>query len=279
MLELFNSLCINMKKDKLAFACAIYLALITLLSIVIPIISPYNYYSHDPDNIFLQPFTKGHLFGTDDFGRDIFVRVWEGSRISLMIGIMAALFQTAIGVLYGATAGIAGGIIDEIMMRIIDVVNSVPNIVIVVLITVVMGRNEFTIIFALSILGWTSMARVIRAQTFLLKEMEFVKAAKVLGAGKKHIIIRHIIPNCMGPVLVNLMFSIPGAIFAESFLSFLGLGIELPKASCGTLAYEGYKYIGTYPWLILIPLVFIGVTMISFNILGDAARDALDSKI
>lgn len=256
----------------------LFLVLVAVLSFIIPKVSSFDYYSHDLDGKFLPPFKGGHLFGTDEFGRDLFVRVWYGARISLTIGIFAALTQTIIGVIYGGLAGISGGLTDEIMMRIADIFYSVPNLIVVILITVVMGSSEFSIILALSITEWTGMARVVRGQTLLLREMEFIHAARALGAGEKHIFIKHILPNSVGPILVNLMLSIPSAIFAESFLSFLGLGVKLPKASWGTLANDGYRYITSYPWLLLIPLGFIALTMISFNILGDSLRDKFDSK-
>lgn len=267
-------------KNRIAGACAIFLGIIILLAIVVPVVSPYDYYSHDAGSKFLSPMAGGHWFGTDEFGRDLFVRIWQGARISLAIGVLTAMIQMVIGTIYGGTAGILGGMVDEVMMRIADAVYSVPNLIIVILITVVMGNSEFSIIFALSITDWTAAARVVRGQTLVLKEMEFVQSAKVLGAGRGRIMLRHILPNCRGPILVNLMFSIPAAIFAESTLSFLGLGIKPPGASWGTLVNEGFKYtnISYHPWVIFIPLFFIAITMISLNILGDAVKQALDSK-
>lgn len=260
----------KIKGNKAAAVSMTFLLLVAFFSIVVPVLSPFDYLSHDLDSRFLPPFTRGHLFGTDEFGRDLFVRVWEGARISLAIGIFAALAQTLIGVVYGGISGICGGLADEILMRTADVVYSIPNLIIVILLTVIMGSSEFSIILALSITEWTGMARVVRGQTLLLREMEFISAAKVLGAGKKDILIRHIIPNSRGPILVNLMLSIPGAIFAESFLSFLGLGVALPKASWGTLASDGYRYISSYPWLLFIPLAIICSTMVSLNVLADS---------
>ncbi|TYQ16742.1 UNVERIFIED_CONTAM: oligopeptide transport system permease protein [Acetivibrio alkalicellulosi] len=263
----------KIKESKLAVTCAFFLAAVILLSIFVPLLSTNNYYSQDLNNTFQPPLTKGNLFGTDEFGRDQFVRVWQGARISLTIGVVAALIQMIIGSIYGGLSGILGGLADEILMRIVDVIHSIPNLIIVILITMVMGSSPFTVILALSITEWTGMSRVVRGQTLMLREMEFVQAAKVLGAKKTRIILRHIIPNCFGPIMVNLMFSIPGAIFAESFLSFLGLGINIPKASLGTLASEGYRFISYYPWLIMIPVLIITLTMISFNVLGDTIKE------
>ena len=264
--------------DKTVAISAVFLSLIVLLCVLVPILSPYDHYSHNLDGTFLPPLSEGHIFGTDEFGRDLFVRVWEGARISLFIGFFAAVILTIIGVLYGGISGILGGIADELMMRFVDVVYSIPNLIVVILITLMLGSNAFTIIFALSVTEWIGAARVVRGQTLLLREMEFVQAARVLGAGRIHILLKHVLPNSAGPVMVNLMQSIPGAIFAESFLSFLGMGVKLPKASWGTLASDGYRYINTYPWLLLIPICFIGLTMIALNILGDAAKNLLETR-
>jgi oligopeptide transport system permease protein len=265
--------------NRIAVVALFFLGLVFVVSITWPFASEYNYYAHDLNNTFLPPFKGKHFFGTDNFGRDVFVRVCEGAKISLTIGIAATLIQTVIGIVYGCVAGIFGGVVDEVLMRIVDMIHSIPNLIIAILLTVFLGRSELTIIIALSITEWTGMARIMRGQTLLLREMEFVQSAKVLGIGNFQIIFKHIIPNCSGPILVNLMLSIPAAIFSEAFLSFLGLGIDVPKASWGTLANEGFVYISSYPWLILVPLSFIAVTMISFYMLGDAIKDALDSKV
>lgn len=262
-------------QNRIAVIALFFLGLISVVSFIWPILSEYNYYTHDLDNSFLPPFRGKHVFGTDNFGRDLFVRVCEGAKISFKIGLVAALIQTLTGIIYGCLSGVYGGIIDEIMMRIVDVFHSIPSLIIVILLAVFMGRSEMTIIIALSITDWTGMARIMRGQTLLLKEMEYVQSAKVLGVGNLRIIIKHIIPNSMGPILVNMMLSIPAAIFAEAFLSFLGLGIEIPKASWGTLASEGFVYASSYPWLVIIPLSFIAVIMICFYIIGDTIKDAL----
>lgn len=264
--------------NRIVVTCMFFLGLVSVISVIWPLLSEYNYYAQDLDNTFLPPFRGKHFFGTDNFGRDLFVRICEGAKISLKIGIIAALIQTLTGIIYGCIAGIYAGIVDEIMMRVVDMIQSIPNLIIVILMTVFMRRSEMTIIVALSITDWTGMARIMRGQTLLLKEMEFVQGAKILGVGNLKIILRHIIPNSMGPIIVNLMLSIPAAIFAEAFLSFLGLGIEVPKASWGTLASEGFVYASSYPWLIIVPLSFIAVTMISFYILGDVIKDAFDTR-
>ncbi|HHV29759.1 ABC transporter permease [Acetivibrio mesophilus] len=280
MLYFIKKVALGLSKDRAALVCAIFITVVVLAAIVIPVVSHYDYYSHDADSKFLPPFTGGHWFGTDEFGRDLFVRVWHGVRISFAIGVLVAFIQMLIGTLYGGVAGIFGGLVDEVMMRFADVMYSVPNLVVVVLITLLMGNNELSVIFALSLTDWTTAARVVRGQTLVLKEMEFVQAAKVLGAKRPQIMLKHILPNCSGPILVNLMINIPSAIFAESTLSFLGIGIKPPAASLGTLVNEGFKYVNInyYSWVIFIPLLFIALIMISLNILGDALQKVLDSK-
>ncbi|MDQ2085391.1 ABC transporter permease [Herbivorax sp. ANBcel31] len=264
------------KKNKLALCCAVFLTLIILLSIFVPLLSKNSSYAQDLKNTFSPPLSKGHLFGTDEFGRDLFVRVWEGARISLLVGFVAAVVQIIIGSIYGSISGILGGLMDEILMRVVDIIYSIPDLIIVILFTMIMGSSPLAIIFALSLTSWTGVARIVRGQTLMLREMEFVHAAKLLGAGNGDIVFRHILPNCSGSIMVNLMFSIPGAIFAESFLSFLGLGISIPKASLGTLASDGFRFIMYYPWLVMIPIVIIALTMISFNILGDIIKYCLE---
>jgi len=267
-------------KSKLAWAGAVILIVIAVMAIAAPAFSPFDGYSHDTDSIFLKPMSKGHWFGTDEFGRDLFVRVWQGARISLAIGILAAIIQRVIGTLYGGMAGLFGGTVDEVMMRLADALYSIPDLILVVLITMAMGNSCFSVILALSVTGWTSTARVVRGQTLMLKEMDFVRAAKAFGAGRWYIMFKHILPNCRGQILVSLMLNVPSAVFAESTLSFLGLGIKPPDASWGTLVNEGFKYsnITYHPWVIFLPLFFIAITMISLNILGDEFKKALDSK-
>ena len=267
-------------KNKIAFAGAVIFFVIVMMAIAAPAFSPYNYHSHDADSIFLKPMSKGHWFGTDEFGRDLFVRVWQGARISLAIGILAAIIQMVIGTVYGAMAGLFGGLADEAMMRLADALYSIPDLILIVLVTLMMGNSCFSVVLALSMTGWTSTARVVRGQTLMLKEMDFVKAAKVMGASRRYIMFKHILPNCSGQILVSLMLNIPSAIFAESTLSFLGLGIRPPEASWGTMVNEGFKYtnITYHPWVVFLPLLFIAITMISLNILGDEFKKVLDSK-
>jgi oligopeptide transport system permease protein len=183
-----------------------------------------------------------------------------------------------IGVLYGGIAGSIGGVTDEILMRIADIIYSIPYLIIVILLTVVMGNNEFTLILALAVSDWTGMARIVRAQAFQLKNMEFVQYAKALGGSYFRVLFKHILPNCTGTITVGVMFSIPAAVFAEAFLSFIGLGVRIPKASLGTLASDGYRYMDSHPWLFWIPVAVIIMIMLLFNIIGDRIRDLTDPK-
>ncbi len=265
-----KSIFAKVSHNRVFMVSAGFLLIIALLSVFAPLLSSYDYHTQDLDSTFLPPFTGGHVFGTDELGRDLFVRVWEGGKVSLMVGICAVLLQASIGVFYGGLAGMAGGIVDEGLMRFADMVYSVPYLIIVMLLTMAFGSSEYTLILALAAADWTGMARLVRSESLRIKEMEYVQAARLMGAGNGYILRKHILPNCMGRVVTYMMFSVPAAIFAEGFLSFVGLGIKLPRASWGSLASDGYRYMTSYPWLALIPVVFIGLTMLAFNIAGDA---------
>ena len=219
-----------------------------------------------------------HWFGTDEFGRDLWVRVWWGTRISLFIGIMAALMDLCIGVLYGGISAYFGGKIDDLMQRFVEVVYSIPYLLITVLLIVMMGSGIWTIVFAYGITGWISMARLVRGQVLSLKEQEYVLAATSLGASSWRIITKHLIPNAIGFIVIQITFTIPQAIFTEAFLSFLGLGVKVPLASLGMLLSDGVGSMRVYPWKLLFPAVVFSLMMLSFNLLGDGLRDALDPK-
>lgn len=216
-----------------------------------------------------------HWFGTDDLGRDVFTRVWYGARISLFIGIAAAVIDLFIGVLWGGIAALSGGKTDEIMMRLVDVMNAIPSLLVIICLIVVSGPGLHTIIIALSVFGWITMARITRAQLLQLKEQGYVLAAKSLGASYWRILFHHLLPNASGPIIVTLTLTVPSAIFAEAFLSYLGLGVQAPIASWGTMANEGLPAIEYYPWRLLFPAAFISVTMLSFNLVGDGLNNAL----
>ena len=220
-----------------------------------------------------------YFFGTDELGRSLFVRIWWGARISLFIGVSAALLDMAIGVFYGGFAALLGGKIDEVMMRGADMLYSLPHLLIVILLTVIMEQGITTIIIAMTLTGWISMARIIRSQILSLKEQDFVTAAKALGASNIRILVRHLIPNCFGAMITTVTLTIPHAIFTEAFLSFLGLGVQAPIASWGTMASDGLPALSFYPWRLFFPAAFISITMLAFNLLGDGLRDAFDPKV
>lgn len=254
------------------------LSFLILMAIIGPHLNQYAYYeTHlDEKNQFLS---AQFWFGTDELGRDLFTRVWWGARISLVIAIVASFADLVIGIFYGALAASIGGKTEEFMMRLIDIFQSIPALLITILAMVIIGPGILTIIIILTIIGWTNMARIIRGQILQLKESDFVKAAQVLGASRLRIILRHFIPNAMGSIIVTLTFTIPSAIFAEAFLSFLGLGVQAPIASWGTMASDGLSAMRYHPWRFFFPAGFISLTVLSFNLIGDSMRDAFDPRL
>lgn len=220
-----------------------------------------------------------YWFGTDSLGRDLFTRVCKGTQVSLYIAVIAAILDMLIGVTYGAISGYYGGRLDNYMQRVLEVLSGIPNLVIVILMILVFEPGIISITLALALTGWISMARVVRAQTMKMKEQEFVMASKTLGATNAKIIFKHLLPNMVGVILINTMFSIPNAIFFEAFLSFIGLGLASPLASLGTLIDDGFKTLKLYPHIMIYPAVFISLIMICFNMIADGLRDALDPKM
>lgn len=268
---------IRFSHNKMAIAGLVILAIIILMAITVPIFSQYKY--SDQLGVYNSPPSAQFWFGTDDLGRDIFVRIWAGARISLFIGITAALIDLIIGVLWGSVSGLAGGRVDNIMMRIADVLTAVPYLLVVIVLLVVMQPGIVPMIIALSITGWINMARIVRGEVLSIKNQEYVLAARTLGASTGHLIMKHLIPNALGAILVTMTLTIPSAIFTESFLSYLGLGVPAPRASWGTMASDGNKAIADYPWRLIFPAVFISLTIFAFNAIGDGLRDALDPKL
>lgn len=263
--------------NKLALIGVVLLILIGGMAIFAPMVSQYSY-EQNVDLYNTAP-SATHWFGTDDLARDVFVRVWEGARISLFIGLAAAFIDLIIGVLWGSIAGLAGGRVDNIMMRIADVLTAIPYLLVVIILLVVMEPGLFPMIIALSITGWVNMARIVRGEVLSIKNQEYVLAARTLGANKWHLIKRHLIPNAMGAILVTMTLTIPNAIFTEAFLSYLGLGVQAPMASWGTMASDGFKAMLSSPWRLFFPALFISLTIFAFNAVGDGLRDALDPKL
>ncbi len=268
----------RLKKNKLAMFGLITLCALALLSIFGPVLSKFDYATQNYEIKNLGPSAE-HWFGTDDFGRDLWVRVWWGTRISLAIGLTAALLDLVFGVIYGGVSAYYGGRVDDIMQRIIEIVYSIPFLLISILLIVVMGPGFKTIIIAYAITGWVPMARLVRGQILQLKEQEYVLAARTLGAGGARIIMKHLVPNALGLIIVQITFIVPSAIFVESFLSFIGLGIRVPLASLGSLLSDGANSIRMYPHRVISPTIVFSLILMSFNLLGDGLRDALDPKM
>lgn len=222
---------------------------------------------------------EAHWFGTDEFGRDMWTRVWKGTQISLFIALVAALLDVFIGVIYGGLSAYYGGKVDSVMQRIIEILVGIPNLIVIILFILILEPGITSIILAMAVTGWVGMARIVRGQILQLKGQEFVLAARSLGVSNSRIMLRHLLPNAMGPIIVTLMFTLPTAIFFEAFLSFIGLGLQAPLASLGVLINDGYKSMRMFPYKLVIPAVMISLIMISFNLLADGLRDALDPKM
>jgi oligopeptide transport system permease protein len=268
----------RLKQNKLAMFGLYSLILLLFMAIVGPFISHYTYYETHL-SLKNEPPSSTFWFGTDELGRDLFTRCWWGARISLFVGITASLVDLVIGVLYGAIAALLGRKTEEWMMRIADVLYAIPYLLVVILLMVIIGPGITTIILALTITGWINMARIVRSQILQIKQQDYVRAAFALGASRRRVLLRHLIPNAMGPIIVTLTLTIPSAIFAEAFLSFLGLGVQAPIASWGTMANDGLPALRYYPWRLFFPAAFISLTMLSFNLLGDGLRDAFDPRL
>ena len=267
----------RLKKNKLAVVGLVIIILLIVVAIFGPMLSRFEYDEINLNNVY-APMSASHLFGTDELGRDVFTRVLYGARISLAVGFVASFINLIIGVLYGGISGFIGGKVDNVMMRFVDILYGVPILLIVILLMVVLRPGLTNIFIALGIGYWVGMARIVRGQTLSLKEQEFTLAARTLGASKTRILVRHIIPNAIGPIIVTATLLIPNAIFFEAFLSFIGLGVSAPVASWGVLASDGIRSFQSYPNLLFFPALFISVAMLSFNFLGDGLRDALDPR-
>lgn len=268
----------RLKRSKSAMFGLITLAILIFMAAIGPFISNYTYYE---TQLSLKNSAPSAMFwfGTDELGRDLFTRCWWGARISLFVGITASAVDLIIGVLFGAIAGLLSGKIEEWMMRFADILYAIPYLLVVILLMVIIGPGIMTIIIALTITGWINMARIVRSQILQIKQQDYVRAAFALGASRKRVLLRHLIPNAMGPIIVTLTLTIPSAIFAEAFLSFLGLGVQAPIASWGTMANDGLPALRYYPWRLFFPAACISLTMLSFNLLGDSLRDVFDPRL
>jgi dipeptide transport system permease protein len=269
----------RLKENKLAMFGLVLIIILAIMAIIGPYISGYSYYEQDFTRKNLRPNAE-HWFGTDTSGRDLFTRAWYGARISLFIGLMAATIDFVIGIIYGGVSAIRGGRIDNFMMRLAEVLFSIPYLLMVILMMIVLERGIWPIIIAMTITGWIPMARLVRGQVLQLKELDYVHAANAMGAPTSWKLRKHMIPNTMGPILVNITLTVPTAIFAEATLSFLGLGIPAPQASWGTMASDSLSSIlvGNF-YQLAIPALLISITMFAFNVFGDGLRDALDPKL
>jgi oligopeptide transport system permease protein len=269
---------LRIKKNRIAFFSLILIVLYVLMAVFVPILSPYNYAEQNPSNL-SAGISAQNWFGTDSLGRDLFVRVWMGARVSLSIGFLAALLNAVIGTLIGGISGYFGGKADILIMRLVEVLYGIPNLIVTILVMLVIGRGVFSLVIAMTIVGWIGSCRFIRGEILRLKEQDFVLAAKVLGVPSIVIIVKHLIPNVLGLIITNLTSAIPGAIFGEAFLSFIGLGVAPPTASWGILAKEGIKMLRVAPTQLLIPGFFICTTVLALNLLGDGLRDAFDPRL
>lgn len=263
------------RSDRFAVGGALIILGMILMACAGPYLSGYPY-----DEIHLAdknlPPSAEYWFGSDELGRDIFTRVWQGARISLFVGVAAALIDLAIGIVWGGIAGSSGGSVDEFLMRTADILYSLPYLLIVIILAVSLGSGLVSLILAMTVIGWITMARIVRGQILQLKQQEYVLGAALLGASFSRILLKHLIPNAMGPIISTLTLTIPSAIFVEAFLSFMGLGVRAPMASWGTMASEGLQAVSLYPWRLFFPAFFISLTILAFNVVGEGLKEAFD---
>jgi len=277
-LSYFQDARTRFKANKVAMASLFVLLAFALMTIAGPLLVPYNYQDGD-----LLQANKGpdlqHWFGTDELGRDLWARIWIGGRVSMAIGVLAAVLQGVVGIIMGSVSGFVGGKTDLVIMKVVDFLMAFPYLVWVTLLMLVTGSGLVPMILALTLTGWLTMARIVRGQILTLKNEDYVVAAQSLGALSRRIILKHMIPNTMGVIIVTMTFAIPAAIFSEAFLSFIGIGMKAPMTSWGLLVSMGMKQLYNYPLRLLIPCICISLTMLSLQIIGDGLRDALDPKL
>lgn len=268
----------RLRRNRLAMLGLLILLGLILASVLAPWIAPFPYDRTDL-RFGAKPPTRLHVLGTDELGRDLLTRILYGARISFAVGLLATLVSLTIGVTYGSVAGSVGGRVDHLMMRVVDILYGLPFMFFVILLMVIFGRNILNLFLALGAVQWLTMARIVRGQVLSLKVREFVLAAQAIGASAPRLLIRHVLPNALGPIVIYTTLTVPAVMLEEAFLSFLGLGVQPPMASWGSLASEGAAAMETYPWLILFPGLALTVTLLSLNFLGDGLRDALDPQV
>lgn len=277
-------------KNKVAVVCLFIIILLILSCVLVPFFTPFESREQHLGETNRPMFTactdarfEGqnviHVFGTDKLGRDLFTRTFEGGRVSLIIAFAAVFVNLIIGIIYGGVSGYLGGAVDNVMMRIVEVINGIPYMIVVVLLMMILPKGTFTMVVAYAVVGWTGMARLVRGQCLALKNQEFVVAAEAMGAKTSRIIARHLLPNALSVIIINVTLAVPSAIFTEAFLSYIGLGVPVPTPSWGILAQEGQAVFQTYPYQLWIPAIAISLTMLSFNLLGDGLRDAFDPRL
>ncbi|MBL4936462.1 ABC transporter permease [Clostridium sp. YIM B02515] len=268
----------RLKKNKVAMLSMFLLIVIGLACAFVPIFSKMDF-KEQAIELANQGPSKEHWFGMDELGRDIFVRIWIGGRVSILIGLVGAFVSLVVGAIYGGVSGYFGGVVDDIMMRIVEVIVGIPYMIIVILVSISLGKGLTSLIIALCITSWTGLARLVRGQVLQLKESEYVLAAQMLGTSPMKIVLKHLLPNTLSVIIVNLTFQVPGFIFAEAFLSFISLGVQPPYTSWGAMASLGQQQMAYYPHELFFPAAAISLTMLAFNLLGDGLRDALDPKL
>ncbi len=267
----------RLQQNKLAMFGLYVVSFMILLALLTPWIAPYSYFEQDLDLGATSPSAE-HWLGTDTFGRDLLTRIMYGSRISLMVGFLATSVALTIGVLWGTISGFFGGRIDAFMMRTVDILYALPFTIFIILLMVVFGRNILLLFMAIGAVEWLTMARIVRGQVLSIRQQEYIDAAITMGLPKSQIMLRHVIPNTLGTIIIYATLTIPNVILLESFLSFLGLGVQPPQSSWGLLISYGVETMEEYPWLLIFPAIVLPITLFSLNFLGDGLRDALDPK-
>jgi oligopeptide transport system permease protein len=269
---------LRFRKNKGALVGVVLLLVIAFLALAGPLMNEFNWYAQDLAHSNQESY-EDHFLGTDHFGRDLWQRTWYGAKVSLLIAFLAAFLDLVIGVTLGSISGYFGGKIDNFIQRFIEILYSIPNLIIIILILIWLKPGIIPIAFAISITGWVPMARIVRAEMLKSRSQEYVLAARTLGASHKRVLLKHLVPNAVGPIIIAITFSIPHAIFFEAFLSFIGLGLRPPEASLGVLVNEGYNFLQISPHILFWPALVLSMIMLSFNLIGDGLRDALDPKM